>query len=167
MKKVLIAIDYNPSAQKVAETGYAFAKLMNAEISVIHAIADISHYTMEYMPIMGFKGCSSDSPFMNIDEQKQEAVNFLECVAKHLGDNNIKTCVLDGRTSETILEYAIRWKADLIVMGTQNHSGFEKLCPGNVTSLILKRSGIPVLVIPEEKAEMNLEKINQYSYLQV
>jgi len=30
MKKILIALDYNPSAQKIAETGYALAKSMNA-----------------------------------------------------------------------------------------------------------------------------------------
>jgi hypothetical protein len=30
MKRVLIAIDYNPSAQKIAETGFDYAKAMNA-----------------------------------------------------------------------------------------------------------------------------------------
>ena len=30
MKKILIALDYNPTAQKVAETGYKLAKAMNA-----------------------------------------------------------------------------------------------------------------------------------------
>jgi nucleotide-binding universal stress UspA family protein len=167
MKKVLIAIDYNSSAKKVAESGYAFAKLMNAEISIVHAISDISHYAMEYSPTMGFERFNSDGPYMNIEEQTNEAYNYLECVVQHLNDKNITTCVLDGRTSKTILEYAISWKADLIVMGTQNHSGFEKLCPGNVTSIILKRSDIPVLVIPSEKYEPKIVTHNRYAYLQI
>lgn len=32
MKKVLIALDYDPTAQKVAEIGFSIAKAMKAEI---------------------------------------------------------------------------------------------------------------------------------------
>ena len=71
MKKVLIALDYNPCAQKVAETGYVYAEAMNAEISIIHAITDIAYYNMEYKPIMGFKGFSPVGSFRNIEEQKK------------------------------------------------------------------------------------------------
>jgi nucleotide-binding universal stress UspA family protein len=35
MKKVLIALDYNPTAQKVAEAGFSMAKSMTADIIVI------------------------------------------------------------------------------------------------------------------------------------
>ncbi|MGH2566073.1 MAG: universal stress protein [Ginsengibacter sp.] len=167
MKKVLIAIDYNPSAQKVAETGYTYARLMNAEISIVHAIADISHYTMEYMPIMGFEGFGADIQYMNIDEQKYEAYSFLDCVVKYLGDNHIKTFVLDGITSETILEFATHWEADLLVLGTQNLNGFEKLAYGNTTSIILKKSRIPVLVVPAERPRVSLTIKNMEGYLQL
>ena len=40
MKKVLIAIDYDPSAQKVAEAGYAMAMAMGANILLLHVIAE-------------------------------------------------------------------------------------------------------------------------------
>ena len=37
MKKVLIALDYNPTAQKVAEVGFGIAKAMGAEsVSYTH-----------------------------------------------------------------------------------------------------------------------------------
>ena len=39
-KKVLIALDYNPTAQKVAEVGFSMAKSMNAEITLLHVISD-------------------------------------------------------------------------------------------------------------------------------
>jgi nucleotide-binding universal stress UspA family protein len=163
MKKVLIAIDYNSSAKKVAETGYQYASLMNAEISIVYTMTDISYYTMEDEHIMGFEGFSPDQPFMNIYEQKHEAYNFLECVASYLGGKNIKTSVLDERSSETILDYANQWKADLIVMGTQTPTGYEKLKPGNVTSHILKKSEVPVLVIPPEIEETDvIESLYRY-----
>lgn len=36
MNKVLIALDYNLTAQKVAEAGFSMAKSMNAEITLLH-----------------------------------------------------------------------------------------------------------------------------------
>ena len=55
MKKVLIALDYNPSAQAVAETGFTLAKAMQAEVILLHVMADPAYYAAyEYSPIMGF-----------------------------------------------------------------------------------------------------------------
>jgi nucleotide-binding universal stress UspA family protein len=45
MKKILIALDYNPSAQKVAETGYTLAKAMNVKAILLHVISDITYYS--------------------------------------------------------------------------------------------------------------------------
>ena len=38
MKKVLIALDYDPTAQKVAEAGYSLAKSLNAEVILLDLI---------------------------------------------------------------------------------------------------------------------------------
>ena len=57
MKKVLIALDYDPTAQKVAETGNLLAGSMNAEVILLHVISDPVYYSsMDYSPIMGFSG---------------------------------------------------------------------------------------------------------------
>ena len=57
MKKILIALDYEPSAEKIAETGYAIATALNAEVILLHVVAEPAYYSsMEYSPIMGFSG---------------------------------------------------------------------------------------------------------------
>ena len=56
-KKVIIALDYDPTAQKVAEVGFSMAKAMKAEVILLHVISDPVYYsTVEYSPIMGFNG---------------------------------------------------------------------------------------------------------------
>jgi len=45
MKKVLIALDFGPSAQVIAETGYNLAKSMNAEVYLLHVTADATYYS--------------------------------------------------------------------------------------------------------------------------
>ncbi|SRR5258706_699595 len=155
MKKALIAIDYNPCAKKVAEMGYEFARSMNAEVCIVHAIADISYYSMEYVPLMGFEGFSPDCVFKSTDEQKLEAKRFLAAVVTHLSDSKIKTMVLNGKTSKVILEFAEGYKADLIVMGTHSHNAFEKTM-GDVTARLIKHTKIPVLVIPTDSKDLHL-----------
>ena len=156
MKKILIAIDYNPCAQKVAETGFEYARAMNAEICIVHAIADIAYYfSREYLPVMGFQGFSPDSSFKSMEEQEKEAERFLEAVVKHLGDSTIKTSVLDGKTSEAILQYAAEYKADLVVMGAHSHNGFGKIM-GDVAAKVIKHAEIPVLVVPADKQDLGL-----------
>ena len=45
MKKILVTLDYDPSAQKVAEIGYKLGKAMNAEIILLHVIEDAVYYS--------------------------------------------------------------------------------------------------------------------------
>ena len=153
MKKVLIAIDYNTCAQKIAETGFEYARTMNAEICIAHAIADIAYYSTEYLPMMGFEGFSPDCVFKSLEEQENEANKFLEAVVKHLGDSNIKTKVLTGKTHKAILEYAREYKADLIVLGAHSHNGFEKIL-GDVTARVIKHTETPILIVPPDKKDL-------------
>ena len=165
MKKVIIAIDYNPCAQKVAETGYAYAKAIRAEVSIVDAISDISYYSMEYLPVMGFEGFCLDGPYGNINERRMEARNFLSCVVRHLGDKKIRTKILNGRMADSILEYADEWEADLIVIGTQRCKNYEEFHSHEATSRILRRSNIAVLVVPADKKQLKFTREKDYASL--
>ena len=60
MKKILIALDYDPTAQKVAETGHKLAKAMKAQTYLLHVVSDSTYYSSpNYSPIMGFEGFSN------------------------------------------------------------------------------------------------------------
>ena len=76
-------------------------------------------------------------------------------VVKHLGDSTIKTSVLDGKTSEAILQYAAEYKADLVVMGAHSHNGLGKIM-GDVAAKVIKHAEIPVLIVPADKQELGL-----------
>ena len=80
MKKVLVAIDYDPSAEKVAQAGYALAKAMAADVVLLHIIAEPAYYSsMEYSPIMGFTGFTDQHiPELVEAELKKEALRFLD-----------------------------------------------------------------------------------------
>ena len=150
MKKILIAIDYNPSAEKVAEIGYALAKAMNTEITLAHVITEPAYYALEYSPIMGYQGGYTEGTIALVEDIKKEAESFLAASVKHLGDNNIKTVVLEGDTDDSILKYSEDWNADLVVMGSHSHKGLDRIFGIDVAAHVLKHSKIPLLIIPTE-----------------
>ncbi len=45
MKRVIIALDFDPSAQKVAEEGYTIAKVLKAKVTLVHVKADADYYS--------------------------------------------------------------------------------------------------------------------------
>ena len=151
MKKILIAIDYNPWAQKVAETGYAIAKAMQAELSIVHVITDAAYYAMDYSPIMGYQGGYTTGTIEVLEDIKKEAQNFLAATVLHLGDNNITTMVLDGETTDAILKYSVEWNADMIVIGSHSHHGLEKLFGTHVATHVLNHSKVAVLAVPTDE----------------
>jgi nucleotide-binding universal stress UspA family protein len=154
MKKVLIALDYNPTAQKVAEQGFSLAKAMNAEVTLLHVISDPVYYTAEeYSPIMGFDGFMQTGQMQlnNIDSLKKASLHFLDQSRKHLGDKSIQTLVEEGEYAESILGAAKVMHADVIVMGSHSRKWLENIVMGSVTEKVLRNTSIPLFIIPTKQ----------------
>jgi nucleotide-binding universal stress UspA family protein len=56
--------------------------------------------------------------------------------------------IVNGDPATEILKAARRLKTDLIVMGTQGHRGPKRLFFGSTAAAVVKRTTIPVLVVP-------------------
>jgi len=156
MKKVLIALDYDPSSLKVAEKGYAMAKKMGAQVVVMHVLSEPVYYSsLEYSPIMGFNQFMSMNT-VQIDtaqEVKKAAQHFLDSTKTHLKDETIKTLIKEGETAVSILESAASLHADIIVLGTHSRKWLENILLGSVAESILKDSTIPLFIIPTKKKD--------------
>ena len=154
LKRVLIAIDYDPTAQKVAEAGFSFAKAMNAEITLLHVISDPVYYsTTEYSPIMGFSGFMETNPIQldSIEGVKQAALLFLDRTRHHLGDKTIHTLTKEGDFAESILKAAKEIHADFIILGSHSRKWLENIVMGSVTEKVLRHTSIPLFIIPTKK----------------
>jgi len=154
MKKVLIALDYDPTAQKVAEVGYDLAKSMGAEVTLLHVISDPVFYSSsDYSPIMGFSGYLNNDPLQlnTMEVLKSASLNFLAKSRNHLGDSAINVDAEEGDVAEIILKTAKKIHADLIVMGSHSHKWLENIVMGSVTGEVLKDTTIPLYIIPTKK----------------
>ena len=152
MKKVLIALDYHPVSEKVAEKGYELAQEMGAEVCLLHVLDDVGFYSAQYPTFLGYEGYPGVAPGFNVALEMQNiAKDFLNKAATHLRDPEIKTSLVEGETAKALLAYAEEWEADLIVMGTHGHSVLEKIFMGTVAQKVLEKTKIPVYMVPVKK----------------
>jgi nucleotide-binding universal stress UspA family protein len=154
LDKVLIALDYDPTAKKVAEAGFAIAKSMNAKVFLLHVIGDpVNYSSTAYSPIVGFTGYSDIGQLqLNIDEALQNATTqYLDIIRQHLGDETIETIIKVGDIAESILKSAKDLHADVIVMGSHSQKWLEKILMGSVTEKVLQLTDLPLLVVPTRK----------------
>jgi nucleotide-binding universal stress UspA family protein len=154
IKKVLIALDYNPTAQKVAETGYSLAEAMKAELTLLHVISDATYYaSTQYSPVMGLTSFNNGGLLQldTVEEIKNAAQYFLDKTKHHLGDDTIRTLVREGDFAKSILEAATDLGVGLIVMGTHSRRGLDKILLGSVAESVLRQSSIPVFIIPTKE----------------
>jgi nucleotide-binding universal stress UspA family protein len=155
MKKILIALDYDPTAQKVAETGYLLAKSLSAEVILLHVISEPVYYSStDYSPIMGFSGYMDMSPLQldSVQGLKKASLVFLDKTKNHLGDKKIQTFVEEGDFAEAILKTAKNNHVDIIVLGSHSRKWLEKIVMGSVTEKVLDLTKIPVFIVPTKKS---------------
>ncbi len=149
-------MDYDPTAQKIAETGYAFAKSMGAQIILLHVTSDYVYYSsLDYSPILGYDSFSNLGMLQTntIDELHKAAEGYLDTTRKFLGDPAIQTIVKDGDFGDVILETANEMNVDIIVMGTHSRRGLDKILMGSVAEKVLRHSSVPLFIIPTKKEE--------------
>jgi nucleotide-binding universal stress UspA family protein len=153
-KKILMALDYNPKANRIAEIGFSFAKAMHAEVTLLHVVENEVYYT-SFMtsPFTGIGDFDSATfyQYMNSESLSDAANYYLDKIKKHLGDSKIKTLVENGEFAEVILKTAKHLKVDLIVMGSHSQKWLEQVLIGSTTENVLNQTSIPLLIIPTKK----------------
>ncbi len=156
MKKIMIALDYDKTAKKVAETGYSMAKAMEAEVVLLHVISDPVYYSStEYSPILGLTDPLSVDPlnFDSPDRLRKVSQHFLDAMKSQLHDDTVQTLLQDGDYADSILKAAKNLHADIIVMGSHSHKWLENIILGSVTEKVLRQTTIPLFIIPTKKRD--------------
>ena len=144
IQKVLIAMDYDETSQKVAEVGFSMAKAMNAETILLHVISEQSVYYSTYTYMRELR-------VDILGDLKISTQKFLDKTKKYLGDESIKTILKEGEIAETILKTAKELKVDVIVMGSHSRKWLENIILGSEAEDVLKKTTIPLFIIPTRK----------------
>ena len=139
-KNILVPIDLNEKgfADKALELAVWHAKHADAKLHLLKVLPGV-HMSMiaAYFPRDAAKQ-------MKTDVKKQ----LKEFAQAHITENvSYETYVTEGKPYETILHYAAKLKADLIIMPSHKRSKVDKVILGSVASKVVENSPINVLVV--------------------
>ena len=142
MKNILVAIEFEETDQVLIAKASDLAKAFNSKLWLIHVSA----------PDPDFVGYDVGPQYIR-DSRAEELRNEHKLIQKYsaaLSAAGIDSegLLIQGATIEMIIEEAEKLKVDLLVMGHHEHSFFQSLLRGSVSSKIMKSSKIPVLIVP-------------------
>ena len=139
-KQILVPVDLNDKgfADKAVALALWHAKQSNAQIHLLNVLPGI-HLSMvaSYFPKDAVAKMKAD-----VKEQLQAFA------AKHIKQEacyNIH--IAEGRPYTTILEFAQKLEADLIIMPSHKRSKMDKVVLGSVASKVVENSPVNVLVV--------------------
>lgn len=148
LHKIVVAIDGSDNAKRAAQVAIKLAKTHNSELMVLYALTSPSAvYT------------SSNQPYIpEIDDSLnyyQDALKRATRIVDDLVDQAKKEGVAArgmvdrsvSSTVEAIVNQAINFHADLIVIGTRGLGGFKRLVMGSVSSGVVTHADCSVLVV--------------------
>lgn len=139
---ILVAVDLSPASAEVIGVTRQMAGATGARVFVIHCAE----------PEPDFVGYDAGPEVV----RDQVAAEFhrehkaVQDLAGSLRDAGIDATALliRGPTIETTLQEAERLEAELIIVGSHGHGAVYDLLVGSYSSGILRRSVVPVLVVP-------------------
>jgi nucleotide-binding universal stress UspA family protein len=145
MKTILAAVDFSEVTNRIMTSTSELARAFDAKVYIIH-IAPPDPTFVTYEP-----GPQSERDF-HAKELRQEHRD-LQQLAASLIQQGLKadSLLVQGPSTVTILDEAIRLEADLIIIGSHGHGKLYELLVGSVTEGVIQNAECPVMVIPSER----------------
>lgn len=144
MKNILVSIDFRDNEKDLINKALEMARAFQAKIWLLHVASPEPEF-------VGFGVGPQYIRDSRADELRKEH-HKLSVYSENIRKENIDAegLMIQGATIDMILEEADKLDIDLIIIGRHDHSLMYKLFFGSVTSGVIKKSPIPIYVVPLE-----------------
>jgi len=145
--RILVAVDFSEASLNALETAIYIAKKNGASIYLVHVQDNI----------FDFLGVSTTS----MTGVTSNSSSILSALATDIHKRSgIKPVIIEdtGYVTEIIIKNAVKYRCDLITMGTYGASGYRKGYIGSTSYGTVKYTPCPVLLIPGGKRWTSFRK---------
>lgn len=144
MKNILVSIDFDHLTETLIDHALQLAEKGSGMIWLLHVAA----------PDPDFVGYEVGPQYIRDSRagKLKEEMAKLTSQADRIAEMGYRSdgILIQGATSRTIVSESEKLDIDLIIMGRQHHNFLYNLFFGSTPDEVIKRSKIPVLVIPEQ-----------------
>ena len=143
-RKILVCLDGSSLSEQILPYATEAALRFGGKVVLLQVITISSTIAAAAEPGL--------PPEVLLDELRREGAKakaYLERTAQPLQEKGLDvTCVvLQGMPGNAIVSYSTQNEVDLVAIATHGHGGLGRLVFGSVADLVLRESGLPILVI--------------------
>jgi nucleotide-binding universal stress UspA family protein len=116
-RKLVVAYNESPEAQRALFSAIQLAKSLNAELQTVTALSDLPAYT-------AFADAADPSASQVLQDDRVKSFKKLQDKARVQAASHgieVQNHLLEGRPVEAIVEFLRKQKADLLVIGLHQH----------------------------------------------
>lgn len=146
---ILVPLDGSSLGESALQHVGILASKLEATINLLHVIHS-------------FDGLGFDIPGYDLKimtkKLSDSGKKYLKNISEKLKNKGIKTSskVIVGNPANTIIDYALQEKVDLVAMSTHGRSGITRWVLGSVADKVLRESSLPLWLVRSPK--MTVEK---------
>lgn len=149
--RILVAVAFDATGDCALREGVSLAtQRRGSELHVVHAVADISLREAAETPT---------APEERLTQAPAALRARIEALWQQEGAIEVIGHFRWGQAADTILEVAAEIDADLLVLGTHQRSGLQKILLGSVGAHVLPRAHCPVLFAMPKDSVARSERI--------
>ena len=146
-RPIVIAIDFSDDSKAALEWGMEEAALRNAPATILHVIHDPGdapgYYNKKRKKIMVPLTEAAEQIFDEFIDECRSRIPAL----KTMDDPSVKRKLARGIPVRRILEFAEKWDARMIVMGSRGQTGIKHLLLGSKAEQVVRLASIPVMIV--------------------
>ncbi|MGB9497576.1 MAG: universal stress protein [Dissulfuribacterales bacterium] len=138
--RILIPVDGSKFSLKAVRLARRLAEIQGSELLLLHVL-DVE--VIEQLCRLSNK--SNDEVRADMEGSARA---FLEDMSLEVSRQNIPVSMVlkEGTPHEVVLDEAVRWGADLIVMGKLGKRGVSRILLGSVAERVIEFANLPVLL---------------------
>ena len=146
ISRILCPIDFSELSRRALRHAVATARWYDSRLTVLHVLPLVR--AINVMPSL------AAAPAQQIGLAATDLRHLREAALRFVQTVDPGRVPLDVIVTERhdihreILEHARTLSADLLVMGSHGHSGFDRLLLGSVAEKVLRKATCPVMIVP-------------------
>jgi nucleotide-binding universal stress UspA family protein len=148
-ERILVPVDGSSTAKKGLDEAIKIALKFGSKIRVVHVVDDAS-----VAMAVGSFATNVGEILTSLAESGEQFLEDAKRVAQASGvavEVAIRHCTA-GRASDLIVQEAVSWPCDLIVIGTHGRRGAGRLLLGSDAEQVLRAAPVPVLLVRDAAA---------------
>lgn len=146
ISRVMVAVDESSCSVNALDAAITIAKQVSAELKIVTVVQTVS--AVISAPI-NFSGVALPPETFDVRRSAEKLMQRMSDIAR-VSDVGFTTEIIDPETNDipgAIVNSAVKFKADIIVIGQRDIGRLERAFTGSVSRGVISKAVCPVLIV--------------------